>query len=431
MATLQNTKPLSSRTVEVMKPGDKIKADTGENTGLRVKCGATGVKTFFYRYTSPITSKLVQVKIGHFPETSLAEARLKLHELKQIRRQGRCPRTEAREQQQQEKEQEKARVEPVEKLFTVKDLVELYLTQYIEDRKSPNGRIIAGARKPKGQSETRRTLYGDAIPKLGEMPANAVTRKAVVDMIMAIVQRGANVQAGNVLRELSAAYEFAIGLGYFSDEFANPAILAKASLRQAKVKLTHQRGKRVLSDTELATLLKWLPGSDYTATQKNVLRFALWTGCRTGEVCNAAWKDIDLKKRTFHIRESKTEVERYVQLPSQAVEFLKTLRLTTGDYPFPSQKTRLPIQQKQLTEQAWRMRVSNKMVDLPAWTPHDLRRSVRTGLSRLQCTNEVAEAVLGHSRKGIEGTYDLHRYEAECRQWLQKWADHLDALIRD
>ncbi|MEW8290782.1 MAG: tyrosine-type recombinase/integrase [Candidatus Thiodiazotropha endolucinida] len=431
MATLQNTKPLSSRTVDVMKPGDKIKADTGENTGLRVKCGATGVKTFFYRYTSPITSKLVQVKIGHFPETSLAEARLKLHELKQIRRQGRCPRTEAKEQQQQEKEQEKARVEPVEKLFTVKDLVELYLTQYIEDRKSPNGRIIAGARKPKGQSETRRTLYGDAIPKLGEMPANAVTRKAVVDMIMAIVQRGANVQAGNVLRELSAAYEFAIGLGYFSDEFANPAILAKASLRQAKVKLTHQRGKRVLSDTELATLLKWLPGSDYTATQKNVLRFTLWTGCRTGEVCNAAWKDIDLEKRTFHIRESKTEVERYVQLPSQAVEFLKTLRLTTGDYPFPSQKTRLPIQQKQLTEQAWRMRVSNKMVDLPAWTPHDLRRSVRTGLSRLQCTNEVAEAVLGHSRKGIEGTYDLHRYEAECRQWLQKWADHLDALIRD
>ncbi|HXK56713.1 MAG TPA: tyrosine-type recombinase/integrase [Gammaproteobacteria bacterium] len=437
MATVHNTKPLSSRTVETMKPGDKIKSDTGENIGLRVKCGATGLKTFFYRYTSPITSKLVQVKIGNFPETSLAEARLKLQELKQVRRQGRCLASEAKEekwQKQQEREQDQelelGQRSSVEKSFTVEKLVELYLTQYIEDRKSPSGKVIAGARKPKGQSETRRTLYGDVIPKLGEMPANAVTRKAVVDMVMAIVQRGANVQAGNVLRELSAAYEFAIGLGYFSDEFANPAILAKSSLRQAKMKLTHQRGKRVLPDTELVALLKWLPGSDYTATQ-NVLRFTLWTGCRTGEVCNAAWKDIDLKKRTFHIRESKTEVERYVQLPSQAVEFLKTLRLTTGDYPFPSQKTRLPIQQKQLTEQAWRMRVSNKMVDLPAWTPHDLRRSVRTGLSRLQCTNEVAEAVLGHSRKGIEGTCDLHRYEAECRQWLQKWADHLDALIRD
>ena len=81
MATVQGTKPLSSRTVETMKPGDKIKADTGENIGLRVKCGATGVKIFFYRYTSPITSKLGQVKIGNFPATSLAEARLKLHPL--------------------------------------------------------------------------------------------------------------------------------------------------------------------------------------------------------------------------------------------------------------------------------------------------------------------------------------------------------------
>ncbi|MES9815726.1 MAG: integrase arm-type DNA-binding domain-containing protein [Candidatus Thiodiazotropha sp.] len=185
MATVQNTKPLSSRTVETMKPGDKIKSDTGENIGLRVKCGATGLKTFFYRYTSPITSKLVQVKIGNFPETSLAEARLKLQELKQIRRQGRCLATEAKEekrQKQQEREQaqelEPGQRESVEKSFTVEKLVDLYLTQYIEDRKSPSGKVIAGARKPKGQSETRRTLYGDVIPKLGEMAANTVTRKA-------------------------------------------------------------------------------------------------------------------------------------------------------------------------------------------------------------------------------------------------------------
>ena len=44
------------------------------------------------------------------------------------------------------------------------------------------------------------------------------------------------------------------------------------------------------------------------------------------------------------------------------------------------------------------------------------------------CPSEVAEAVLGHSRKGIEGTYDLHSYEAECREWLQRWADHLGSL---
>ncbi|WP_324187744.1 MULTISPECIES: hypothetical protein [Proteus] len=38
-----------------MKPNSKARADTGENTGLRVFCGATGIKTFFYRYSSSIT----------------------------------------------------------------------------------------------------------------------------------------------------------------------------------------------------------------------------------------------------------------------------------------------------------------------------------------------------------------------------------------
>ncbi|MDP3280740.1 MAG: site-specific integrase, partial [Nitrosomonas sp.] len=225
-------------------------------------------------------------------------------------------------------------------------------------------------------------------------------------------------------------FDYAIGLGKFTDDFANPALLAKSGLRQAKIKLTPQKGKRVLSDKELIKILNWLPGSVFTPTQKNVIRFALWTGCRTGEACTASWSDIDLKNRTWHLKSSKTEIERYVQLPQQAIEFLMQLRLSTGDYLFPSQKTGLPIQQKSLTEQSWRLRETKRMLDIDHWTPHDLRRTVRTGLSRLGCRNEVAEAIIGHSKKGIEGTYDLHSYEAECRVWLQKWADHLDSLLQ-
>ena len=50
-----------------------------------------------------------------------------------------------------------------------------------------------------------------------------------------------------MLRELSLAYEFAIGLGRFDDSYANPALLAKSSLRQTRIKLTNERGTRVLS----------------------------------------------------------------------------------------------------------------------------------------------------------------------------------------
>lgn len=428
MKNQENSKPLSSREIATMKPSDTTKSDTGENRGLRVSCSGSGKKTFFYRYRSPITNKLVQMRLGHFPTMSLAEARIKLQEYKAIRNLGRCPASGLKLQQKQIAEQ--SQLEQSINSFTVKAMIELYLTQHIEDR-LVNGKIVRGARKQKGQFEVRRTLYGDAVRVLGNKPACLVTRKDVVNLIMEIVERGANVQAGNVLRELSAAFDYAIGLEKFSDDFANPALLAKSGLRQVKIKLTHQKGRRVLSDNELKKLLCWLPGSVFTPTQKNVIRFTLWTACRTGEVCTAAWSDIDLKNKTWHLKSDKTEIERYVQLPHQAVEFMSHLKLSTGEYLFPSQKTGLPVQQKSLTEQSWHLRKTQRMLDIEHWTPHDLRRTVRTGLSRLGCRNEVTEAILGHSKKGIEGIYDLHSYEAECRVWLQKWADHLDSLLQN
>ncbi|MBN3206443.1 tyrosine-type recombinase/integrase [Pectobacterium brasiliense] len=419
-------KPLSSKAIEMMKPTDKNKADTGENRGLRVTCGASGIKTFFYRYTSPVTNKLSQVKIGSFPQTSLAMARMKLQELKLIRNEGRCPASELKDEKQRLLEESQ---KPIAAVLTVEGLVELYLTERIEDRKNADGKIIPGARKKKGQKEVRRTLENDAVAKLGMRVAADITRKDIVELVNGVIERGAKVQAGNLLRELSSAYEFAIGLGRFDDSFANPALLAKSSLRQTNIKLTCERGTRILSEKELAKFLHWLPGSAFTPTIKNVLRLTLWTGCRTGEVCNMAWDDVDLEKGTIHLRETKTGVERYVQLSTQAIDFLKILRLTSDKYLFPSQATKLPIQQKYLTENSWRLRENGQMLDIPHWTPHDLRRTVRTGLSRLQCPNEVAEAVLGHTRGGVEGIYNLYKYDAECKKWLQTWADYLEKLI--
>jgi len=74
-------KPLSSKAIETIKSTYKNKTDTCESWGLRVTCGASSIKTFFYRYTNPVSNKLSQVKIGYFPQTSLVMASLKLQEL--------------------------------------------------------------------------------------------------------------------------------------------------------------------------------------------------------------------------------------------------------------------------------------------------------------------------------------------------------------
>jgi hypothetical protein len=71
---------------------------------------------------------------------------------------------------------------------------------------------------------------------------------------------------------------------------------------------------------------------------------------------------------------------------------------------------------------------------LIAWTLHDLRRTVATGLQRLGVRLEVTEAVLNHisgSRAGIRGVYQQHDWAAEKRAALDGWAAHVVSITED
>ncbi|PWW12663.1 hypothetical protein DES37_101231 [Mangrovibacter plantisponsor] len=68
------------------------------------------------------------MKIGNLPQTSLAAARLKLHELKLLCQEGRYPATELKKDKLQRAiEAEQAKTPEL----TVQGLVELYLTERI------------------------------------------------------------------------------------------------------------------------------------------------------------------------------------------------------------------------------------------------------------------------------------------------------------
>ena len=119
---------------------------------------------FFYHHTSPLTGKPAQIKIGNFPQISLTVAHLELNKLKLLRQEGGGPASELK----QDKLQSAIDAEQAKILeLTMQGLVELYLTERIEDRKTKDGKIIPGARKLKGQAEVRRTLYSDAVKSLG------------------------------------------------------------------------------------------------------------------------------------------------------------------------------------------------------------------------------------------------------------------------
>jgi len=456
MTASNSSKPLTAIKVKALKAGQSIK-DTGENAGLNVSCNKSGVKTFFYRYRSPIENKVKRVTIGIFVAAvkdedldhpigkkliSLSSARVILAELKAERKAGSCPATRLKDEAKQLK------AEQVGHELTVQAMVEVYLSQHIEDHKSLDGTLIKGVRKLKGQQETRRTLaavVGKGDPSdFGKLLAKTVTHADIKNLITAIIANGTLVQAGRVLSELNLAFNYCIGrpkpeVGipsgrwqeYLPDEMQNPCIRAKQYFKDQKTKLTSKHGSRYLTDSEIVKLLEWLPGSKFVPNIKHALWITLYSGCRSGEVTDARKSDFNLDKGEW-LHDTKMGHKQNTQLSIQAIQYIRPLINNPDnktDYLLPSYRTNLPIKQKQLSEQAWHMRKDGVMLDIPQWSAHDLRRSCRTGLSRLGCPGEVAEAVLGHTKGGIEGVYNLHTYEPECKEWLQKWADHIDVLM--
>ena len=67
-------------------------------------------------------------------------------------------------------------------------------------------------------------------------------------------------------------------------------------------------------------------------------------------------------------------------------------------------------------------------ITLPSFVNHDLRRTLRTGLSKLRIDRDIREAVLAHTRPGVEGIYDRHDYQAEKKDALERWAGYVQSL---
>ena len=70
-----------------------------------------------------------------------------------------------------------------------------------------------------------------------------------------------------------------------------------------------------------------------------------------------------------------------------------------------------------------------KVGNLPRWTLHDLRRTARSLISRAGVRPDIAERVMGHAIKGVEGVYDRHSYRDEKADALKRLAGLLDTIL--
>jgi integrase len=119
-------------------------------------------------------------------------------------------------------------------------------------------------------------------------------------------------------------------------------------------------------------------------------------------------------------------------LSPAAVQLLKDTP-NTGDYVFMSGRSKAgnPISGFSKAKASLEKHIEDHGLQMEQWGFHDLRRTVRTHMSRLNVASEIAERVLNHTPQGIEAVYDRHGYLDEKRKALEAWSDYLSLNLND
>jgi len=428
--------PFDARAAKLLQAGEHIILP--EHPGLRLVATDTR-RSWIYRYKSPIDGGMRQIKIGEWPRLELAKALAEWDRLRGVRDSGVDPQLEKKSaRRKREAEDQAEKVRP----YTCLDVVEDYLTGHIDVR-----------RKPKGRAEVRRILTREIVP-IADRPAELLLRNEAYELLQGLVDRP--VLMGQVRQELGAAWDHALDAGKLEANTPNwwRQILRGKMPRSKGKKIAGEHvgaTKRVLDQRELGVLINWLP--NFSPLLSDVLTLYLWTGTRGAEIVSMQAAEIGQeptgwwwtipKEKTKNVNRANA-VDLRVPLVGRALAVAqrRSARAIAEKHPqgylFPAQNMEGPVEQKSIqggvyTYQPYaKQRPGKNMPRLPVsrWSPHDLRRSVRTLLASMGCPGEVAEAVLGHMLPGVVGVYNRHSYDAERLEWLTKLDAKLEELAR-
>jgi len=89
-----------------------------------------------------------------------------------------------------------------------------------------------------------------------------------------------------------------------------------------------------LTQEQIARLLKVL-AEEPNIQAANIVRFALFTGMRRGEIFNLMWEDINFRTKSIRIRDPKGGVDATIPLNETAEKVLSTHPKTESNYVFP------------------------------------------------------------------------------------------------
>jgi integrase len=373
--------------------------------GLTLRASNSGHKAWSFIFTAPADGKRTRMSLGTYPALPLAAARTKAEQARSCLHDGIDPRAALKERGAAE--------------ITVAELVGRYVT----DPDKARLRSI---------KEIKRRLTVNALPTVGHIRLDQLTRRDVRDVTDKIMRRGARTQAWHTHKDLSAVLRWAVRNDFLKN---NP-------IEGVKSPGGFTAGERTLSDDEIRQLWHVLP----TALAKSIscqriLMLALITGQRLGEISGMTRAELDLKTRLWTLPGARTKNKHAhtVPLSDMAVQIIRAAIADAGDSTFVFlSEDGGPLASPVVTRAVVRAHETSKdrplgRFNIAPWSPHDLRRSVLTNLAKLGSVPHVIAHVANHrslTKSGVTfAHYVHHSYEPEKRHALELWADRLEAII--
>ena len=406
-------KPLSDRTLKSLcaaangKPYD-IK-DTGSR-GLHIRVLPSGQRTFVLVARYPGHSQPARRALGVYDDMSLEEARDKARDWRKDIKKKIDP-TQAEKKKQVEKEREQ------------KNTFRAVLAAFNKDK-------LEDLRRGREVNRDLEKLADDT--GWGGRPITEITALEVRDVIKQYKDQGKIHHAHNLLGYIRRLYNWAIDQQVYAGLEASPCDRLKPNAIIGEKKLRN----RILNDTELRAA--WVAADRMSYAYGPLFKLLMLTGARKSEVAESRWSEFDLAKKLWTIpaERMKADAAHIVPLSDDAIALLKSLPRGDGDCLFSVNGGHSAVAAFSAAKDRFdaeilkALREIDPKAKLPEFVIHDIRRTVRTGLSAIPNISDlVRELVIGHTKPGLHKVYDQYAYLDEKRIALDAWAARLRDIV--
>jgi len=393
---------LTDRLIRSLTPTERIEIADAVVPGLALRASPTA-KTFVLIHRYPGSRNPTRRSLGKYGAITLQDARIKARRWLEMIEHGKDPAIEL----------ERERLAEVRKRA---DTFEAVAKTFLEQK-------VSQERRRYDVEYTLRRF----IQAWGDRPITDIERRDV-RLIIEPVATHSPYMARNMLVLAKRFFSWAVRKDIYGLE-ASPCEQLKAKDLVGNALKPRQR---VLSEAELIALHQ--VASEMPYPDGPLLLMLLYSGQRHGDCAGATWSEISLERREWIIPAGrfKSQTAHLVSLSEPVIGLLSALpRMAGSDRLFPLPRGIVNRAKAHLDGRMLQiLREQDPDAKMEPFVIHDLRRSCRTRLTQLRVQTEVAEAVIGHGKRGLERHYNLYEYQTEKAHALELWASWLRNLTQ-